>query len=278
MLKKNSALERHAVNIRGCGDDVLVFSHGYGCDQSIWNLVLPMLGSVARTVVYDLTGAGASDISHFDPKHRHSELAGYAADLIEICDELNASRLTFVGHSVSAIIGLIAASLRPDLFVSLVLIAPSPCYQNTDDYDGGFETEQLEDLLELMSDNFSNWADIVSPIIMGNPHRPELAKELSNSFCRWNEDIAKHFARLTFLSDSREILTHVRNDCLIMQCSNDLIAPDFVGDYMSKRLAVSKLVRLKAQGHCPHVSNPQETATVISEFLQHRGKQMPHGA
>ncbi|OYR12235.1 alpha/beta fold hydrolase [Brucella thiophenivorans] len=273
-----SALSRHAVAIEGSSENVLIFSHGYGCDQWIWQPILPMLRSVARTVVYDITGAGESDISHFDPKLRHSELDGYATDLIEICDELNSPRLTFVGHSVSAMIGLIAASRRPDMFDSLILIAPSPCYKNYIDYHGGFETEQLDDLLELMKDNFSNWADTITPIIMGYPDRPELAHSLSRGFCRWNEDIAKHFARLTFLSDSRYVLNHVKNDCLIMQCENDLIAPDFVGKYMSEKLASSTLVRLKAQGHCPHVSNPQETAKKIAEYLQHRGDHIAHVA
>jgi sigma-B regulation protein RsbQ len=278
MLKNRSALSRHAVGIQGSGDNVLIFSHGYGCDQSIWQPILPLLGSIGRTVVYDITGAGASDISHFDPRLRHFELDGYATDLIEICDELNAPRLTFIGHSVSAVIGLIAASRRPTMFDSLILIAPSPCHLNFTDYQGGFEKGQLDDLLELMNDNFSNWANTVTPIIMGYPDRLALTQELSGSFCRWNEGIAKHFARLTFLSDSRDVLSHVKNDCLIMQCENDLIAPDFVGKYMSERLALSTLVRLKTQGHCPHVSNPQETAELINEYLRHGIERIPHVA
>lgn len=276
MQKNNSTLGRHAVKIDGSGDDVILFSHGYGCDKSIWQHILPMFSAQYRTVIYDITGAGASDITHFDPKGRHSDLSGYATDLIEIWGELNTPRLTFVGHSVSAIIGLIAASRHPEMFKSLILIAPSPYYLNSLDYHGGFETEQIDELLELMSDNFSDWANVVTPIIMGNADRPDLAEELAKSFCHWDEDIAKHFARLTFLSDSREILPLVTNNCLIMQCSDDAIAPDFVGQYMSEKLIASRLIRLKAQGHCPHVSNPQETAEKIMAYLQLREKPKPH--
>lgn len=264
------ARKRHAVNISGEGDHTVLFCHGLGCDQSVWNAVLPRLQSISRTVTFDITGAGGSDPSHFDPDGRHSNLEGYAEDLVEVCAGLNAPSVTFVGHSAGAIIGLIAARRSPNLFSELILIAPSPYYLNEGSYHGGFSREQLEDLMDLMNSNFSEWVGAVTPKIMGNPERPELAVELGRSFCRWDLSMAKHFSRLTFLSDMRSVLPEVQSECLILQTSNDEIAPDFVGAYMSKQLPRSKLVRLSTSGHCPHVSHPEETVQAIADFLESR--------
>lgn len=267
---KQIAHKRHMVKIDGEGDRIVLFSHGLGCDQSVWSPILPRLQSESRTVTFDTTGAGGSDPSHFDPDGRHSDLEGYAEDLVEVCAGLNASGFTFVGHSVGAIIGLIAARRWPNLFSELILITPSPYYLNEGSYQGGFSREQLEDLIDLMNSNFSEWVGAVVPKIMGNPGRPEIAQELGRSFCRWNLSMAKHLSTLTFLSDMRSILPEVQNECLILQTSDDEIAPDFVGEYMSKQLSRSKLVRLAARGHCPHVSHPEETVQAIVDFLEGR--------
>lgn len=271
MSVNKSASARHAVSIEGTGDNVIVFGHGYGCDQTVWQKIRPAFSQITRTVAFDITGAGKSDLSHFDARGRHADLDGYASDLIEICEELDAKSITFIGHSVGAMIGLIAAAQRPQLFKSQVLIAPSPCYLNQGDYRGGFDQDQLDGLLDLMGDNFSNWADIVTPIIMKNTEKPALATALSKSFCRWDEAIAKHFARLTFLSDSREVLPRIAVNCLIIQCTDDALAPEFVGTYMSGAINASSVVHLQARGHCPHVSQPEEAIDVIMHYLYAAG-------
>lgn len=272
MTVNRSALKRHAITIEGTGDDLVLFAHGYGCDQTVWQRVRPAISALTTTVAFDITGAGLSDLSHFQPHGRHSSLEGYACDLIEVCEALDTRSITLVGHSVSAIIGVIAAVKKPDLFDSLVLVAPSACYLNLRDYQGGLDEQQLAGLMELMGSNFSNWADVVTPIIMGNPDRPALATELSHSFCRWNEAAAKHFAYLTFMSDCRSYLPLVKPDCLIIECIDDAIAPRSAVAHLHGALPRSAAVKLQAQGHCPHVSAPQETAQAITRHLRSRGK------
>ena len=272
MTVNKSALQRHAITIEGTGDDLVLFAHGYGCDQTVWQRVRPAISALTKTVAFDITGAGLSDLSHFQPNGRHSRLEGYACDLIEVCEALDKRSITFVGHSVSAMIGVIAVVKKPDLFDSLVLVAPSACYLNLGDYQGGFDEQQLAGLMELMGSNFSNWADVVTPIIMGNPDRPALATELSHSFCRWNEAAAKHFANLTFMSDCRSYLPSVRPDCLIIECSNDTIAPRSAVAHLQGALANSAVQKLRAEGHCPHVSAPEETIHAITRYLRSRGR------
>ncbi len=272
MTVNKSALQRHAITIEGTGDDLVLFAHGYGCDQTVWQRVRPAISALTKTVAFDITGAGLSDLSHFQPNGRHSRLEGYACDLIEVCEALDKRSITFVGHSVSAMIGVIAVVKKPDLFDSLVLVAPSACYLNLGDYQGGFDEQQLAGLMELMGSNFSNWADVVTPIIMGNPDRPALATELSHSFCRWNEAAAKHFANLTFMSDCRSYLPSVRPDCLIIECSNDTIASRSAVAHLQGALANSAVQKLRAEGHCPHVSAPEETIHAITRYLRSRGR------
>lgn len=272
MTVNKSALQRHAITIEGTGDDLVLFAHGYGCDQTVWQRVRPAISALTKTVAFDITGAGLSDLSHFQPNGRHSRLEGYACDLIEVCEALDKRSITFVGHSVSAMIGVIAVVKKPDLFDSLMLVAPSACYLNLGDYQGGFDEQQLAGLMELMGSNFSNWADVVTPIIMGNPDRPDLAIELSQSFCRWNEAAAKHFAYLTFMSDCRSYLPSMRPDCLIIECTDDTIAPRSAVAHFHGALPSSLVVKLQARGHCPHVSAPEETAHVITRYLLSQGK------
>ncbi|WP_175616909.1 alpha/beta hydrolase [Rhizobium sp. RU33A] len=260
------------MSIEGTGDDLVVFAHGYGCDQNVWQKVRPAVSAMTKTVAFDTTGAGHSDLSHFQPSRRHAGLEGYACDLIDVCEELDARSITFVGHSVSAMIGVIAAVKKPDLFDSMVLITPSACYWNDGAYRGGFDRQQLDGLLELMGSNFSNWADVVAPIIMSNPYRPGLASELSQSFCRWNEPAAKHFGYLTFMSDCRSFLSSVRPDCLLLECTDDTIAPRSAVAHLHEALPSSGLVKLQAQGHCPHVSAPEETVHAITRYLRSRGR------
>jgi sigma-B regulation protein RsbQ len=243
----------------------LIFSHGYGCDQNVWNRVIPGF-SDRRVILFDHVGAGKSDTAAFSP-FKYRTLNGYAADLVELCDELELRDVTLVAHSVSAIIGALAAIERPDLFVGLVMVAPSPCYINHDDYVGGFTQDDIEALLDLLDSNHMGWSSAMAPIVMGNPERPELSRELEASFCRTDPTVARHFARVTFTANNLLDIGKVAIPTLILQCSEDKIAPSSVGTYMHGVMPGSKLVMMEAKGHCPHISAPEETIEEIRSFL-----------
>jgi sigma-B regulation protein RsbQ len=261
-----SVLLRNNVKVSGSGTTPIVFAHGYGCDQNMWRLVTPAFEKKYKLVLYDHVGAGKSDLSAFQPG-KYSRLDGYAQDLIEICDELGLQQIIFVGHSVAAMVGVLAAIERPKLFKKLVLIGPSPCYINDGDYIGGFARQDIDGLLEFLDSNHLGWSNTMAPVIMGNPDRPELAEELANSFCRTDPEIAKHFARVTFLSDNRADLPKVKVPSVVLQCSQDVIAPTEVGHYVRGHLTNSSLIQLKATGHCPQLSAPQETIEAMIGWL-----------
>ncbi len=261
-----SAIKRNNVVINGNGENVIMFAHGFGCDQNMWRYVYPAFQDNYTTVLFDHVGAGNSDLSAYSFQ-KYDELEGYAEDIVEIAKELNIKDAVFVGHSVSAIMGLIAANKAPDIFKSFILIGPSPSYINQGDYIGGFSSSEIDELLESMNNNHLGWSMAMAPVIMGNPEREELGKELANSFCKTDPEIAKHFAKTTFLTDKRDILQHTKVPVLILQCSNDIIAPLEVGHYMHKQIENSKLVVMKATGHCPNLSAPEETIAAIRSFL-----------
>jgi sigma-B regulation protein RsbQ len=259
-------LARNNVRISGRGVRPMVFAHGFGCDQNMWRYVAPAFEDDFRVVLYDQVGAGASDVGAYDPA-KYDDLGGYADDLIEIIRELDLPPVVFVGHSVSSMIGVLAANRAPELFERLVLVGPSPRYINDEGYTGGFDATQIEELLEFLGDNHLGWSATMAPAIMGNPDRPELGEELTNSFCRTDPTIAKHFARVTFLSDNRDDLPMLRRPALVLQCSDDIIAPLAVGDYVHDRLPDSRLVVMRATGHCPNLSAPAEVIAEIRSFV-----------
>ncbi|MDI4647529.1 alpha/beta fold hydrolase [Cohnella hashimotonis] len=266
-MDKRDILRRNHVTVRGEGDKVIVFAHGFGCDQSMWRFVAPAFEKHWKIVLFDFVGSGNSDKSTYDPV-RYSELTGYATDVLEICEALEIRNIVYVGHSVAASIGILAAVQSPALFERLVLIGPSPRYINDlPDYIGGFEREDIEGLLGLMESNYAQWSNYLAPIVMGNPDRPALAEELEESFCKLDPEIAGIFARATFLSDHRDVLPKVKTPTLIMQCTEDLIAPLEVGAYMHQQIRGSSFRMMEATGHCPHVSHPDETVDLISEYL-----------
>jgi sigma-B regulation protein RsbQ len=246
----------------------MVFAHGYGCDQHMWRHVVPAFEGTYRTVLFDHVGAGRSDLSAYDDE-RHSTLDGYGTDLLEILHELGLWDVIFVGHSVSSMIGLLAALQEPERFAKLVLVGPSPRYldEPADNYVGGFSRADIDALLDALDSNYLGWSSQMAPVIMGNPERPELAAELTNSFCRTEPEIAKKFARVTFLSDNRDDLLKLRTPSLILQCAEDVIAPTAVGDYVHQHTPGSSLVYLNATGHCPNLSAPEETIDAIKAWL-----------
>jgi sigma-B regulation protein RsbQ len=261
-----SVLKRNNVIISGRGRIPMVFAHGFGCDQHMWRLVAPAFEDDYKVIVFDHVGAGRSDLSAYD-RAKYSSLTGYADDVLEICRELKVSDGIFVGHSVSAMIGVLAAIKEPARFEKLILIGPSPCYINDGDYQGGFSRADIEELLDSMDSNYLGWSSAMAPVIIGNPERPALGEELTNSFCRTDPTIAKQFARVTFLSDNRADLPKLRTPALILQCSHDVIAPEAVGVYLHETLAHSQLVMMKASGHCPNLSAPDETIAAMKAFL-----------
>jgi sigma-B regulation protein RsbQ len=263
----STAVARNNVVVHGVpGGPPLLFAHGFGCDQSMWRFVWPAFAETHRIVLFDHVGLGGSDTSAFDPE-RYATLQGYADDVVGICEELGLEDVTFVGHSVSAMVGVLAAAARPDRFGRLVLVGPSPRYIDDGDYVGGFTREDIEGLLESLESNYLGWSSAMAPVIMGNADRPELGEELENAFCRADPQIAAHFARTTFLSDNRADLGRVTIPALVLQCSDDAIAPEAVGEYVHAHLPQSRLVRLDATGHCPNLSAPEETVAAIRDFL-----------
>lgn len=258
---------RNHVQTAGQGQSTMVFAHGFGCDQHMWRLMAPQFQGRFKTVLFDLVGSGSSDLSAYD-LDKYGTLHGYASDLIEIIDEFADGPVVFVGHSVSACIGMLAAIAAPERFAAQVMVGPSPCYINDGDYIGGFTRPDIDDLLSTLERNYLGWSSTMAPAIMGSPTQPELGQELTNSFCRTDPDIAKHFARVTFLSDHRADLSNVTTPSLILQCSEDIIAPQSVGQYMHRSMPRSTLRIIDNVGHCPHLSAPSASADAIGDFLR----------
>jgi sigma-B regulation protein RsbQ len=256
---------RNNVRVSGTGRPI-VFAHGFGCSQDMWRLVIPHFADDHRIVVFDHVGAGDSDLSAYRPG-KYDSLDGYAADLVEILDELDLHDAVVVGHSVGGIIGLLAANRSPRVS-ALVLVGPSPRYIDTADYRGGFTQPDIDDLLDGLDFNYFGWSKAIAPVMMGNPDRPELSEELDASFCRTDPAIARHFARVTFLSDNRRDLDAVAVPTLVLQSENDSIAPVAVGRYVAERIAGSELVVLPVTGHCAHLSAPDLVASSIRGFLR----------
>ncbi len=263
-----SRTRTNAVTLSGRPDArPMIFAHGFGCDQNMWRLVAPEFEATHRVVLFDHVGAGRSDLSAYNPA-RYSALDGYADDVLEIMREVELTDAVFVGHSVSAMIGVLAALKEPERFAKLALVGPSPRYIDDDGYVGGFGPADIEEMLNSLDSNYLGWSSGMAPVIMGNPDRPELGEELTSSFCRTDPAIARQFARVTFLSDNRADLPRVTTPSLVMQCSDDPIAPAVVGDYVHRAIPESRLVQLQATGHCPNLSAPAETVEVIRAFLQ----------
>ncbi|MEV0254544.1 alpha/beta hydrolase [Streptomyces sp. NPDC050732] len=258
---------RNNVKVTGPADGpVVVLAHGFGCDQNMWRLTVPALADRYRVVTFDYVGSGGSELSAFS-QERYSSLEGYARDVVEVCEELDLRNAVFVGHSVSAMVGVLAARMAPSRLGALVMVAPSPRYIDDGGYRGGFSAQDIDELLESLDANYLGWSAAMAPMIMGNPERPELGEELTNSFCATDPDIAAVFARTTFLSDSREDLKSVTVPTLVLECSQDVIAPREVGAYVHAAIPSSRLVTLDATGHCPQLSAPQATNEAILTFL-----------
>ncbi|MEO5593641.1 MAG: alpha/beta hydrolase [Chitinophagaceae bacterium] len=259
--------KRNNVSIKGKGTIPMLFAHGFGCDQHSWQFITDAFTDDYKVILFDYVGAGKSDLTAYDPV-KYSTLQGYADDIIEICAELDITNAIFVGHSVSSMIGVLAANKQPGLFSKLIMIGPSPRYINDEGYTGGFERKDLENLFEFMDSNYLGWSSSLAPAIMGNAERPELGTFLTSSFCSTDPDIARRFARVTFFSDNRDDLKDLQVDSLTLQTQHDIIAPIVVGEFVNKNTPRNTYYLMKATGHCPHISEPAETIKAIQEYLR----------
>ena len=272
MASSASVLDLHNVRVSGSGERTIMFVHGFGCDQNMWRFVAPHFEDRFRVVTFDYIGMGGTDTSAYDVE-KYATLDGFATDVVAIAEALDLENAVLVGHSVSSMIGAIAVRRAPGRFSKLVMVAPSPRYidetapDGTLLYRGGFGEAQIEELLEFLDTNHMGWSSAMAPTIMGNADRPELGEELTNSFCRADPEIAKRFARATFLADNRADLVKVAVPTLVLQCRDDVIAPDEVGVYTAEHLPDATLVRLDATGHCPNLSAPEETTQAIRAFV-----------
>lgn len=257
---------RNNVLVGGSGPATMVFAHGFGCDQNMWRFLVPKYEQDFRTILFDLVGSGSSDLSAYDRK-KYGSLHGYAEDVLEIIGAFAEGSVVFVGHSVSAMIGLLAGVQAPERIAAHVMVGPSPCYINDGDYAGGFSRADIDALLETPENNYFGWSSNMAPKIMGAPGQANLAEELTNSFCRTDPGIAAHFARVTFLSDSRADVSRLAAPSLVLQCSDDIIAPCSVGDYLADRMPRATLRLIENTGHCPHMSSPAQCIEYIDEFL-----------
>jgi sigma-B regulation protein RsbQ len=263
----HNILARNNVKVFGRGTQPMLFAHGFGCDQNMWRFVTPAFEDDYRIVLFDYVGSGKSDLREYDPE-RYGSLDGYTQDVLDVCAALDLREIIFVGHSVSGVVGMLASVREPERFERLILVGPSPRYVNEPpDYVGGFERADIEGLLDVMEKNYIGWANFLAPVVMKNPERPELTRELEESFCSTDPKIARKFAEVTFFSDNRDDLPKVTVPSLIMQCSEDAIAPPEVGAYLHRRLPRSTLRVMRATGHCPHMSHPEETVQLIREYL-----------
>ncbi|MEX3314871.1 alpha/beta fold hydrolase [Sulfitobacter sp. PS-8MA] len=265
-----SVLKRNNVNLVGQGQKTIVFVHGFGCDQTMWRFVAPALEEHYRVVLYDLTGAGQSDLSAYD-FNRYSDLSAHAADLVEICDALELEEPIVIGHSVGAIIAGLAAADHPGRFAQVVMVSPSPCFVNDGEYIGGFDRADLLAVIDFMQENYLGWAEQMAPAIAGQEPEGESARLLTKSFCRTNPDIARHFGRVTFLSDRRADMTRITTPTLILQCDDDAIAPVAVGDWMYGNMTGASLRVIEAMGHCPHMTEPKKVIREINRYLSESG-------
>jgi sigma-B regulation protein RsbQ len=263
-----SVLRRNNVRVAGRGEQPMLFAHGFGCDQNMWRFVAPAFEDDHRVVLFDYVGWGKSDLSSYDAE-RYSRLDGYAADVLDVIRALDLRDVIFVGHSVSSMVGVLAAIQEPDRFAHLILVGPSPSYlHHPDGYHGGFERSDIEGLLDMMDKNLIGWANFLAPVVMQNEDRPDLTRELAESFCSTDPIIARRFAEVTFLSDNRADLPRLRVPALVIQSGVDAIAPPHVGEFVARAIPTSRYRLIETVGHCAHMSHPEATIAAIRDYLR----------
>lgn len=267
-MNEQNILERNNVTIHGEGEKAIVLAHGFGCDKRMWRFLLPTLSKSYKVILFDYVGSGGSKLSQFSIE-KYSTLNGYAQDVLDIIQALELENVTFIGHSVSSMIGLIASLEEPDLFSEQIMVCPSPCFLNDPpSYQGGFESSDLDELINLMDKNYIGWAEYLAPLVMGQNASQELVGELSGSFCSTDPTTAKAFAKATFFSDHRDLLPKSDLRTLIIQSASDSLASVHVGEYLNENLGNSVMQIINSTGHCLHMTDPDETNRLIFDFLK----------
>lgn len=268
MLVQEDIITRNNINVRGAGEQVLLMAHGFGCNQQMWRFLIPYLESHFKIVLFDYVGSGSSNLAAYS-KQKYADLEGYAQDIVEICEQLDLSNVVLIGHSVSSIIGLIAAQKIPQRIHSMIMVCPSPCFLNfPPDYIGGFNREDLVELIDLMDKNYIGWASYLAPLATGELEDKIFTAELTDSFCSTNPITAKNFAKATFFSDYRHLLPQNQHPVLLLQSEFDALASLFIGNYMHSNTPQSRLEVVSARGHCLHMSHPEQISLIIKDFLR----------
>jgi sigma-B regulation protein RsbQ len=265
-IMSENILKRNNVKVIGKGDQPMLFIHGFGCDQNMWRFVTPAFEERYKIILIDLVGCGKSDDSAYDPE-KYDTLQGHVNDVLEICSVLALKNVILVGHSISANISLLSSISNNKIFEKLILVCPSPKFLNEDGYTGGFDQKDIDGLIDAIESNYLGWSKAIAPVIMSNVERPELSNELEKSFCSNNPEIAIHFAKVTFLCDNRNALEKVKTKTLVLQSKTDNLAAVSVGEYVHDNIKNSVFKILETDGHCPHLSHPNETILAIKEFL-----------
>lgn len=260
-------LKRNHVRVIGQGEQTIMFAHGFGCDQEMWQYIAPTFAEKYRVILFDYVGSGNSDHTAYQSE-KYKTLEGYKQDVLDVIEAMDLESVLFIGHSISSMIGMLAAIERPEYFEKLVMIGPSPCYLNdSDGYKGGFDESDIKELLTMMEMNFAGWASYMAPFAMDQSKDLKLTQDLENSFVSTNPRIAREFAEVTFFSDYRESVPLLKTPTLIIQCSDDSIVPIEVGNYLHSYLPNSTLQVINANGHYPHISQPVETTKMITDYL-----------
>lgn len=260
--------KRNNVSTIGESGPVILFAHGFGCSQLMWSRITPAFAATHRQVLFDYVGSGRSQLSAFNAA-RYSSLDGYAQDVLDVCDAQGLqSGVTFVGHSVSGSIGLLASIARPNLFDRLILVGPTPYFLNDPpDYAGGFERADLDSLLTLMDQNYIGWANYLAPVVAGAEQGEVLAGELSESFCSTDPVAMRVFAQTTFFADNRADLPQVSRPCLILQHRDDSLVPLAVGEYLKAQLKGSTLEVMNVAGHAAHMTHPALVIDAMQRYM-----------
>ncbi|MBE7941559.1 MULTISPECIES: alpha/beta hydrolase [Ramlibacter] len=262
--------QRFNVTVHGDGPVTLLFVHGLGCNQSMWRFVAPHFEDRFRVVMMDLMGCGRSDWSAWEPG-RYATLDGHAQDLIAVAQAFAGPHTVLVVHSVATMIGLLADLKAPPLFAAHAMFAPSPCYLNEGGYTGGFERETLAALLEMLDNDGATFAGRMAPVIMGESHPPGYAREIEDAFCATLPEAFRQFARATFEGDFRARLPQLVKPVLVLQCTEDVVAPRSVGEYMATTLPDARLVLVPTQGHVPQMADPTRCIQALEDFLEGLG-------
>lgn len=259
-------IKRNNVTIIEGDGPTIIYAHGFGCNKDMWRGITSEFEGKYRQVLFDYVGSGQSDLSAFDVD-KYSKISGYTQDILDVCEALKlTSDVIFVGHSVSCSAGILASLIKPDLFRCLILVGPTPCFLNqSPEYLGGFESEDLEELLALMDQNFIGWANYLAPVVAGSEYG--ISGELSESFCSTDPLTAKIFARTTFFADNRAEFKKIVCPSLILQHKEDALVPLNVGSFMQKTMANNTYMELNVKGHCAHMSHPNLVVAAIDRYL-----------